>query len=41
MVQILVVLDESNGGEIFCASSTMVVYAKEMTKLEVNDKIVT
>ena len=43
LVQIPFALDESNGGEIFqmCASSNMVNYAKEMTKLEVNGNLVT
>ena len=43
LVQIPVALDESNRGEIFwmCASSNMSVYAIEMTKLEVNGKLVT
>ena len=42
-MQIPVALDESNGSEIFwmCASSNMAVYAIEMTKLEVNGKLVT
>ena len=36
-MQILVVLDETNGGEIFqmCASANMATYAIEMTELEV------
>ena len=42
-MQILVALDESNGGEIFwmCASSNMAIYAIEMIKFEVNGKLVT
>ena len=41
-VQIPVALDESNRGKIFqmFASSNMAIYAMEMTKLEVNDKLV-
>ena len=43
LVQISVAFDESNRGEIFqmCASSNMTVYAIEMTRLEVNCKLVT
>ena len=43
LVQIPVAPDESNGGEIFwmCASSNIAVYATEITKLEVNGKLVT
>ena len=43
LVQIPVVLDESNGSEIFwmCASANMAVYAMEMTKLVVNCNLVT
>ena len=41
-MQILVALDESNGGENFsmCASSNMAVYAIEISKLEVNGNLV-
>ena len=37
-VQISVKLDDTNGGEIFwmCASVNMAIYAREVTKLEVN-----
>ena len=43
LVQIPVALDESNGTEIFwmCASSNMAGYAIEMTKLEIDGKLVT
>ena len=42
-MQIPIALDESNGGEIFwmCGSSNMAVYAIEMTKLNINGKLVT
>ena len=42
-MQIPVALDESNEGEIFwmCSSSNMAIYAIEMTKHEVNGKLVT
>ena len=41
-MQILVAIDETNGGELFqrCASANMAIYAVEMALLEVNGSLV-
>ena len=43
LVQDPVVIDETNGGELFqlCASASMFIYAIKKTKLEVNGNLVT